>query len=95
MNNGDLSDSAAVGDVVTHAGLGLPPHDVLTLTTGTAFIMWVGEQITERGIGNGISLLIFAGIVDGIPERRHRLLRDEQGQHPAAEPRGGRRRSSS
>ena len=41
---------------------------MLTLTTGTAFMMWVGEQITERGIGNGISLLIFAGIVDGIPE---------------------------
>ncbi len=40
---------------------------MLTLTTGTAFIMWVGEQITERGIGNGISLIIFAGIVDGIP----------------------------
>jgi preprotein translocase subunit SecY len=40
---------------------------MLTLTTGTAFMMWVGEQITERGIGNGISLLIFAGIVDGIP----------------------------
>ncbi len=36
---------------------------VLTLTTGTIFIMWLGEQITERGIGNGISLIIFAGIV--------------------------------
>ena len=40
---------------------------VITLTTGTAFIMWLGEQITERGIGNGISLIIFAGIVIGIP----------------------------
>ena len=40
---------------------------MITLTTGTAFIMWVGEQITERGIGNGISLLIFAGIVTDIP----------------------------
>lgn len=40
---------------------------VLTLTAGTAFIMWLGEQITERGIGNGISLIIFAGIVAGIP----------------------------
>ena len=40
---------------------------VLTLTTGTAFIMWLGEQITERGIGNGMSLLIFAGIVVGLP----------------------------
>ena len=40
---------------------------VLTLTTGSAFIMWLGEQITDRGIGNGMSLLIFAGIVVGIP----------------------------
>jgi preprotein translocase subunit SecY len=40
---------------------------VVTLTTGTAFIMWLGEQITERGIGNGMSLLIFAGIVVGLP----------------------------
>ena len=40
---------------------------VLTLTTGTAFIMWLGEQITERGIGNGMSLLIFTGIVVGLP----------------------------
>jgi preprotein translocase subunit SecY len=67
MNNGDLNDSAAVGDVVTHAGWGFRLMTILTLTTGTAFMMWVGEQITERGIGNGISLLIFAGIVDGIP----------------------------
>jgi preprotein translocase subunit SecY len=40
---------------------------VITLTAGTAFIMWLGEQITERGIGNGMSLLIFAGIVVGLP----------------------------
>src|SRR5574342_1248333 len=40
---------------------------VVTLTAGTAFIMWLGEQITERGIGNGISLVIFSGIVVGIP----------------------------
>ncbi|HNW42989.1 MAG TPA: preprotein translocase subunit SecY [Elusimicrobiales bacterium] len=40
---------------------------VLTLTTGTIFVMWLGEQITERGIGNGISLIIFAGIVNGLP----------------------------
>ena len=43
------------------------PLCVLTLTTGTAFIMWLGEQITERGIGNGMSLLIFTGIVVGLP----------------------------
>ena len=40
---------------------------VLTLTSGTAFIMWLGEMITERGIGNGISLIIFAGIVARMP----------------------------
>ena len=40
---------------------------MITLTTGTAFIMWLGEQVTERGIGNGISLIIFSGIVVGIP----------------------------
>jgi len=40
----------------------------LTLTTGTIFIMWLGEQITERGIGNGISVIIFAGIISGIPQ---------------------------
>src|SRR6202789_441475 len=67
LNNGDLSDSARVGDVVTHPGWGFRFMSMLTLTTGTAFIMWVREQITERGIGNGISLIIFAGIVDGIP----------------------------
>ncbi len=41
---------------------------ILTLTTGTIFIMWLGEQITERGIGNGISLIIFAGIVANLPQ---------------------------
>jgi preprotein translocase subunit SecY len=44
---------------------------MITLATGTAFIMWVGEQITERGIGNGISLIIFAGIVVGLPRAIH------------------------
>src|SRR5690606_24533778 len=40
---------------------------VVTLTTGTMFLMWLGEQVTERGIGNGISMIIFAGIVAGLP----------------------------
>ena len=48
-------------------GWGFLLSTVLTLTTGTIFVMWLGEQITERGIGNGISLLIFAGIVIGLP----------------------------
>ncbi|MEI7893132.1 MAG: preprotein translocase subunit SecY [Myxococcales bacterium] len=69
MNNADLSDQARVGDVVTHGGgWAFRFMTVITLATGTAFMMWVGEQITERGIGNGISLIIFAGIVDGIPQ---------------------------
>ncbi|TAL16298.1 preprotein translocase subunit SecY [bacterium] len=53
--------------VVVSAGIGFRLLTVLSLTAGTAFIMWLGEQITERGIGNGISLIIFAGIVGGIP----------------------------
>jgi preprotein translocase subunit SecY len=48
-------------------GWGFRLSTVLTLTTGTIFVMWLGEQITERGIGNGISLLIFSGIVIGLP----------------------------
>jgi preprotein translocase subunit SecY len=48
-------------------GIGFPILTILTLTTGTAFVMWLGEQISERGIGNGISLIIFAGIVVGLP----------------------------
>ena len=53
--------------IVESPGLAFKLMTVLTLTTGTAFIMWLGEQITERGIGNGMSLLIFAGIVVGFP----------------------------
>src|SRR5437660_11521884 len=48
-------------------GIGFRLMTVLTLTTGTCFIMWLGEQITERGIGNGMSLIIYAGIVVGLP----------------------------
>ena len=51
-------------------GIGFELMTVLTLTTGTAFIMWLGEQISERGIGNGISLIIYAGIVVGFPNAR-------------------------
>ena len=53
--------------VVIHPGIGFQIMTVLTLTTGTAFLMWIGEQITERGVSNGISLLIFASIVSGVP----------------------------
>jgi preprotein translocase subunit SecY len=55
------------GAVVAYPGWGFRVMTVITLTAGTAFIMWLGEQITERGIGNGISLIIFAGIVARMP----------------------------
>ncbi len=55
------------GDFVINPGWGFRLMTMLTLTTGSAFIMWLGEQITERGVGNGMSLLIFAGIVVGLP----------------------------
>ncbi len=53
--------------VVLGPGLGFKLTTVITLVTGTMFLMWLGEQITERGIGNGISIIIFAGIVAGLP----------------------------
>ncbi len=52
---------------MVNPGHGFILMTMLTLTTGSAFIMWLGEQITERGMGNGMSLLIFAGIVVGLP----------------------------
>jgi preprotein translocase subunit SecY len=66
---------------------GLMPDDsvpvillmVLTLTAGTAFIMWLGELITERGIGNGMSLIIFAAIISELPAQGNRILQDEAG----------------
>jgi preprotein translocase subunit SecY len=66
---------------VTNPGWGFRILCALTLTTGTAFIMWLGEQITERGIGNGISLIIFAGIVIRIPSaisNLFQLIRTDQ-----------------
>jgi preprotein translocase subunit SecY len=55
------------GSVVIHPGVGFRVMTMVTLSAGTCFIMWLGEQITERGLGNGISLIIFAGIVEGLP----------------------------
>lgn len=55
-------------DVVINPGLGFKILCAWTLATGTMFVMWIGEQITDRGVGNGISLLIFAGIVAGLPK---------------------------
>lgn len=53
--------------VVINPGLSFVVITAITLVTGTIFLMWLGEQVTERGIGNGISLIIFAGIVSGLP----------------------------
>jgi preprotein translocase subunit SecY len=58
---------AMEGNIVIHPGFGFTLLTMISLTTGTAFIMWLGEQITERGVGNGMSLIIFAGIVVGLP----------------------------
>jgi preprotein translocase subunit SecY len=55
------------GEFVQNPGWGFRLMLMITITAGTAFLMWLGEQITERGIGNGISLIIFSGIVAGIP----------------------------
>jgi preprotein translocase subunit SecY len=55
------------GNFVLNPGIGFILLTMLTFTTGTAFIMWLGEQITDRGIGNGMSLIIFTGIVVGLP----------------------------
>ena len=65
-----LQQQVAAGGapVVYNPGFGFVMASVIGLTAGTMFLMWLGEQMTERGIGNGISLLIFAGIVAGLPE---------------------------
>ncbi|MDC0430657.1 preprotein translocase subunit SecY [Candidatus Thioglobus sp.] len=61
------TQSAGGVALVTQTGFTFSMVTVITLTTGTLFLMWVGEQITEKGIGNGISMIIFAGIVSGLP----------------------------
>jgi len=53
--------------IVINPGFGFVLLTIISLTTGTAFIMWLGEQISERGVGNGMSLIIFTGIVVGLP----------------------------
>ncbi len=60
-------ETMAEGQFILHPGWSFRLITMITLTAGTAFIMWLGEQITERGIGNGISLIIFAGIVARLP----------------------------
>lgn len=60
-------ETMANGQFIHHPGWGFRLVTMITLTAGTTFIMWLGEQITERGLGNGISLIIFAGIVARLP----------------------------
>ena len=61
------SQTAGGLSVVLNPGISFIVVTTITLVTGTVFLMWLGEQVTERGIGNGISLIIFAGIVSGLP----------------------------
>ncbi|OYV16065.1 MAG: preprotein translocase subunit SecY [Methylococcaceae bacterium NSM2-1] len=64
-----LQNQTAGGlSVVLNPGVGFIAITTITLVTGTVFLMWLGEQVTERGIGNGISMIIFAGIVSGLPK---------------------------
>ena len=55
------------GSLIENPGVGTYLIIAIVLTAGTAFLMWLGEQITAKGVGNGISIIIFAGIVAGIP----------------------------
>jgi len=71
MNNADMG-GGRYGDVVTDPGWSFRLMTIVTLTTGTGLIMWMGEQATERGIGNGTSMIIFASIVSGIPSATSR-----------------------
>ncbi|HOV38315.1 MAG TPA: preprotein translocase subunit SecY [Spirochaetales bacterium] len=67
-----------IPDAITMGKLSYSLIAMLTVTTGTIFLMWIGEQITQRGIGNGISLLIFAGIVARLPDSLYSLLKKIQ-----------------
>ncbi|MGA3098629.1 MAG: preprotein translocase subunit SecY [Bryobacteraceae bacterium] len=62
--------------IVINPGIGFTMLTVISLTTGTAFIMWLGEQISERGIGNGMSLIIFTGIVVGLPHAIYNIYQN-------------------
>src|SRR5687767_1093514 len=70
--------------LVFDTGWGFRLMTVLTLTTGTMFVMWLGEQITERGVGNGMSLLIFAGIVVALPSGVQTVFAEVQKGDPLA-----------
>jgi preprotein translocase subunit SecY len=65
--NALMNQNTSTTTLVLDPGLGFFITGVVTLVTGTMFLIWLGEQITERGVGNGISIIIFAGIVAGLP----------------------------
>src|SRR3546814_14761146 len=68
MRISDWSSDVCSSDLAVYSpGMGFIMTEVVALTAGTMFLMWVGEQVTERGVGNGVSLIIFAGIVAGLP----------------------------
>jgi preprotein translocase subunit SecY len=69
LENGSFGEGAVI-----NPGWGFRLMCMVTLTTGTAFIMWLGEQITERGIGNGISMIIFTSIIVAIPSGLGQLV---------------------
>src|ERR1700753_2087393 len=73
-----LSHGSGGVSYVLNPGPGFVLMTMVTLTTGTAFIMWLGEQITDRGIGNGMSLLIFAGIIVGLPRGMYEMFEKAQ-----------------
>ncbi|VFP86045.1 preprotein translocase subunit SecY [Candidatus Erwinia haradaeae] len=76
-----LPNMPGMHGLVLHPGLGFCITAVISLVTGTMFLMWLGEQITERGMGNGISMIIFAGIVAGLPSAiGHTLEEARQGE---------------
>ncbi|HEX2877953.1 MAG TPA: preprotein translocase subunit SecY, partial [Polyangiaceae bacterium] len=79
INNQDVG-GGQFADVVGTPGWGFRLMTMLTLTTGTALIMWLGEQATERGIGNGISIIILASIVSSIPSSVTQYLAANAGQ---------------
>jgi preprotein translocase subunit SecY len=74
----ERSGGTSGSQIVDFPGWGFRFMVMITLTTGTAFIMWIGEQISERGIGNGISLIIFAGIVAGLPQAIRAIITNLQ-----------------
>jgi preprotein translocase subunit SecY len=71
--------SQAGTNIVAHSNLSFELMTMITLTTGTAFLMWLGEQITERGVSNGVSLIIFAGIVTAIPTHVSQYVQQHTG----------------